>query len=142
MPCEWTAFDLGLMRAAIWPQGPDGLLFSLQNDPALPLGLAALPLVHRAKQTQTSDDIGVQRVMGIAALPGLCQWMADELAWERILPQSHGPCPSQREQRDAVQAIAHGRFDGADDAAFAAARGPLEGLALEYAAMADMDAER
>ena len=67
--------DLGLMRAAIWPAGPDGLktalLFSLQSDPALPLSLAALPLVHHAKGKLTSDEVGVQRVMGIAALPGL-----------------------------------------------------------------------
>ena len=46
--------DLGLMRAAIWPSSmtQDGfktaLLFSLQSDPALPLSLAALPLVHHA----------------------------------------------------------------------------------------------
>ena len=70
--------DLGLMRAAIWPAGPDGLktalLFSLQSDPALPLSLAALPLVHHAKAKLTSAELGVRRVMGIAALPGLCEW--------------------------------------------------------------------
>ena len=137
--------DLGLMRGAVWPEGPDGLktalLFSLHCDPALPLALAALPLVHHARQTLTSEEIGVQRVMGIAALPGLCQWMVDERAWERVLVETYAPQPSQKEQRDAVEAIANGRFDGAEDPAFDAANGPLKGLALEYAAIEDMDAE-
>ena len=81
--------DLGLLRAAIWPEGPDGLktalLFSMQSDPALPLGLAALPLVHHAKKKLTADEIGVQRVMAIAGLPGLSQWVQDERAWELSL---------------------------------------------------------
>ena len=82
--------DLGLMRAAIWPASmtQDGfktaLLFSLQSDPALLLSLAALPLVHHAKAKLTSEELGVQRVMGIAALygpmsktrPEACTWPA------------------------------------------------------------------
>ena len=46
--------DVGLLRASIWPEGPDGiktaLLFSLQSDPALPLGLAAYPLIAHARK--------------------------------------------------------------------------------------------
>ena len=55
------------------------LLFSLQCDPAVPLALAAYPLVEHARAVLTSDAVGVERILGIAALPGLCQWMVGSL---------------------------------------------------------------
>ena len=64
-----TAVDVGLLRAAIWPEGPDGiktaLLFSLQSDPALPLGLAAYPLIAHARKLLTSAS-GVEEAAGTA----------------------------------------------------------------------------
>ena len=60
--------------------------------------------------------------------------------WESTDPTSPcGTAPS--EQRAALEAISHGRFDGAADQAFVVAKEPLQGLALEYAALADVDAE-
>ena len=48
--------DIGLVRASIWQEGSkDGaqvktaVLFGLQCDPAVPLALAGLPLVSRAR---------------------------------------------------------------------------------------------
>ena len=114
----------------------------MQSDPALPLGLAALPLVHHAKKKLTADEIGVQRGMAIAGLPGLSQGVQDERAWERIAPEAFlGGEGSQEEQRAAVEAVAKGQFASADDRAFQVAKHTFEGLALEYASIEDIEAE-
>ena len=140
--------DVGLLCASIWPEGPDGiktaLLFSLQSDPALPLGLAAYPLIAHARKLLTSKDIGVERVLAIAALPGLCQWIKEERAWERIDEKNHGSNEYHWvQQRAAVEKVA--LFDEEkgrpSDAAYAEAKGALEGLAMEYAAIEDVEAE-
>lgn len=164
--------DLGLLRASIWPEGPDSgaepcktaLLFSLQSDPALPLALAGYPLIEKARDTLTAPTVGVQRLLGIAALPGLCQWICDERAWERIerepfetevRPPASGYRAavtsrlrvsfSQEEWRraqEAVEGVARGEATlEAGQGTFAAAKDSFKGLALEYASLEDVDAE-
>ena len=75
---------VGLLRTASWPKGPDGIktavLHALHCDPAMPLALAAYPLIEHARTTLTHESIGVERIMGIAALPGRCQWIVEENA--------------------------------------------------------------
>ena len=139
--------SVGLLRAAIWPEGPDGiktaLLFSLQNDPALPLGLAAYPLIEHARKLLSSESIGVERILGVAALPGLCQWISDERAWERIeekADEEGGEQFSLAQQRSAVEKVALYQ-QRPDDATYDAAKEAFKGLALEYAAMEDIEAE-
>ena len=140
------SISVGLLRAAIWPEGPDGiktaLLFSLQNDPALPLGLAAYPLIDHARKSLSSEGIGVERILGVAALPGLCQWIADERAWERIEEKSdtEGGQFSLTQQRSAVEKVALYE-PRPDDETYATAKDAFKGLALEYAAMEDIEAE-
>lgn len=140
---------VGLLRAAIWPEGPDriktALLFSPQSDPALPLGLAAYPLIEYARRELTSNAIGAERCLGVAALPGLCQWMRDERAWERIDEtwNTGGPGADGSfwiQQRAAVEAVALGDPRPSDEA-YAVARGAFEDLALEYSAIEDVEAE-
>ena len=136
--------DLALLRASIWPEGPDSvktaLFFALQSDPAIPLALAAYPLVDYAGRALTSEDIGVERVLGAAALPGLCQWIVDEEAWRRIDESTYVGDVHWVQARSAVEAIAKGEITPEDDA-YAAAQHAFQGLAMEYAAMEDVDAE-
>ena len=122
------------------------LLHSLHCDPALPLALAGYPLIVKAFQTLTSDDIGVKRVMGIVPLPGLCQWLTNERSWERVNENAtdwHDEAYSWQAQRSAVEAVACGRLirTHAEEDTLAAARRPIEGMALEYAAIEDVDSE-
>jgi len=142
--------DLGFLSAAIWPEGPDGvktaLLFKLRADPALPLMHAGVPLIEHARSHLTSSDVGVQRVMGVAMLPGLCQWIVNEQAWRRIplAPWEEKEASSEdfAQQRAAVEAVATtATFESLDAATLETARRPFEGLAMEYAAIMDSDAE-
>ena len=143
--------DVALLRASIWPEGPDGfktaLLFSLQSDPALPLGLAAYPLVDHARKALTAPDVGVERILGIAALPGLCQWVVEEEAWKRIDETTDlGDTDTHWiAARSACKAIAKsqpqpGRL-AVSMQTFLEAEEAFKGLALEYAALEDVDAE-
>ena len=142
--------ELGFLKCTIWPEGPDGfktaLIHSLQCDPALPLALAQYPLVTKAMETLTSEDIGVKRVLGIVPLPGLCAWLVNERAWERVVEGAwHDEAHTWEAQRAAVEAVARGEpLDGQspfDEQTLAAAKLPIEGMALEYAAIEDVDAE-
>jgi hypothetical protein len=101
--------DLGLLRATVWPEGPDGfktaILHTVQCNPALPLGLAAYPLVSHARATLTAKAIGVERVMGIATLPGLCHC---ELSPRRRTSASmrHSNAPPSRRSQPPIRARA------------------------------------
>ena len=148
--------DLGFLKATIWPSGADGvktaLLHSIHCDPALPLALAGYPLISKSLETLVSEDIGVKRVMGIVPLPGLCQWLVNERSWERVSADDAMSAWKDEAfpwqvQRAAVEAIARGEPRAGcergphDEETLAAARRPIEGLALEYAAIEDVDSE-
>lgn len=133
--------NVGLLRSSIWPAGPDGfttaVLFGLHCDPALPLALASYPLIEHARKQLTDESIGAQRIMGIAALPGLCPWIAQEELWTRDGADFFvdGPVFSVDEQRAAVGAIARGvplpGRDTLDEYTYAAAETAFKGMALE-----------
>ena len=86
-----------------------GFALAFGLELALPLALAGYPLIVKAFQTLTSDDIGVKRVMGIVPLPGLCQWLTNERSWERVNENAtdwHDEAYSWQAQRSAVEAHA------------------------------------
>ena len=143
--------DLALLRASIWPEGPDSvktaLIFSLQSDPGLPLALAAYPLVEHARKELTSEDVGVERILGVAALPGLCQWMVENKAWERINETTDlGHIDVHWiAARSACEAVARGLPQpgraALTEKSYKEAEEAFKGIALEYAALEDVDAE-
>lgn len=142
---------IGLLRASIWPEGKDGfktaVLSGMHCDPALPLGLAAYPLIQQARSELTKDAVGVQRIMSIASLPGLCPWMIEERSWEKIddIENIQGGEYSLEEQRAAVEAIARGMptggRDSLDEETYLAAEAAFKGIALTYAALEDVEEE-
>ena len=92
--------DLALMRSSMWAAERTGdvataVLFAPQCHPALPLSIAAVPLIDAACSVLRTEH-GAERVTAIAALPGLCQWVVETAAWE-----SEGV---NAEQRAAVEA--------------------------------------
>lgn len=142
---------LGMIRASIWPEGKDGfktaVLSGLHCDPALPLALAAYPLIQHARDALTQESVGVQRIMSIAALPGLCPWMVEERVWQEadsLVPDSSGIF-SADEQRAAVEAVARGLpiagRKGIDEYTYTAAEAAFKGYALTYAALEDVEEE-
>lgn len=145
--------DIGFLKATIWPEGPDGfrtaLLHSLHCDPAIPTCLAGYPLITKARETLVSEDIGVKRVLGIVPLPGLCQWLTEERSWERVDADATAWRTEAQPwalQREAVEAIARGQPRAGceapyDEQTLLAAQRPIEGMALEYAALEDVDSE-
>jgi hypothetical protein len=66
--------------------------------------------------------------MGIATLPGLCQWIVAEKVYERL---------DEAQQRTAVEKVATADPRPSDET-YAAAKSGFQGLALEYAAMEDI----
>lgn len=86
----------------------------------------------------------MKRVMGIVPLPGLCQWLISERCWERVdehATEWHDEAHEWSMQREAVEAVARGEPRNNDEMWLEAARRPIEGMALEYAAIEDVDSE-
>jgi len=74
------AAEVGMLRAALWHADRAGdvstaMLFAPQCHPALPLSIAALPLIDAARATLHQH--GAERVAAVAALPGLCEWVVE-----------------------------------------------------------------
>jgi len=141
------ATNLALLRAAYWPagRGTEGdvstaILFGVQCDPAIPLVTAGLPLVEMARLHLGLH--GAQRIMAIAAMPGLCKWVVKAAAWERIDSAANG---FNHEQLVAVEAVARGQprpgHSVLGHETFNAARPAFEPLAYDFALRDDDDAE-
>ena len=143
--------DLGLLRAALFAPPSrearaDGhlvtaLLFGLQCHPALPLALAGQPLIDAVRAEL--HNRGVERVMAIAPLPGLCQWIVNDAGWERL--RDSMTSGFHEEQPGAVEAVARGMpFPGhsvLEIGTYNTARPAFESLAQEYAQRAGPDSE-
>ena len=81
---EADAAEVGMLRAALWHADRAGdvstaMLFAPQCHPALPLSIAALPLIDAARATLHQH--GAERVAAVAALPGLCEWVVETRGW-------------------------------------------------------------
>ena len=143
---EGTA--VALMRAALMPSGqttggPTGLLIGAQCDPALSLSSVGVPLIRAARNELKLR--GCDRVVAVAPLTGLCEWVASEAAWERLDASAPDYHP---DQPGSVEAIAKGvprpGHSVLGQGTFKAAQPAMVKLAMEYAstsALDDPDAE-
>ena len=76
---------VGILRAALMPDGQSGhtgLLIGAQVDPALSLACAGAPLIAAAREGLQQRS--VDRVIAVAPIAGLCSWIVDEKAWEKV----------------------------------------------------------
>jgi hypothetical protein len=114
----------------------------MQCHPALPLAHAGLPLIAAARAEL--HQRGAERVMAVAALPGLCRQIVDEAAWLQLRSRM-GEGDFNEEQPAAVEAVARGvprpGHSVLGVGTFEAARPGIEVLALDYAQHADEDTE-
>ena len=137
---------VGIIRAALMPSSaggkPVGLLIGAQVDPALSLSSIGVPLVRAARNELKVR--GCERVMAVAPLSGLCEWVASTSAWERL---DRAAADFAEEQPDAVEAVAKGVPRAGHSVlgvgTYKAARPAFERLAMEYATrmLDDPDAE-
>ena len=134
------AAEVGLLRAALWHADRAGdvstaMLFAPQCHPALPLSIAALPLIDAARATLHQH--GAERVAAIAALPGLCEWVVDTRGWEGegLTEEQSGAVEAvaRNEPRSGHSILGVGTFD--------AARAAFEPLALQFAGHDHADAQ-
>ena len=132
--------DLGLLRAAHWHADRAGdvataMLFAPQCHPALPLSVAAVPLIDAACAAMREQ--GAERITAVAALPGLCDWVCETRAWESEA--------MTEEQSGAVEAVARGEPRPGHSVlgvgTFKAAQAAFQPLALAYASRDHPDAE-
>ena len=132
--------EVGLLRAALWHADRAGdvstaMLFAPQCHPALPLSIAALPLIDAARATLHQH--GAERVAAVAALPGLCEWVVETRGWE-----GEG---LTEEQRGAVEAVARNEPRPGHSVlgvgTFGAAQAAFEPLALRFAERDHADAQ-
>lgn len=158
-----SGVPLGLLRATVWPQGRSQLataiLFGAQCDPAIPLTIAGREMTNMANKTLAIEQ-GVERTMAIAPLPGLCQWILREKAWEFIgtpefpMPDNYEEhakflkvTPSEyiEQRRAAAKCVAEGVTrpgrESLGEWTYQAARHIIEPLALKYATIEDADWE-
>ena len=137
---EGTA--VGILRAALMPQGherhggvPTGLMIGAQVDPALTLSAIGPPLIGAAKTSLLLR--GASRVMAVAPLSGLCQWVVENRGWEE-LETTVGPDAFSADQPEAVEAVAKGvprkGHSVLGVGTFKAARPAFMKLAEQYAA--------
>ena len=140
MSCEGTA--IAIMRAALMPveNATFGLLIGTQCDPALSLSSVGAPLISAAQEELRQR--GAERLMAVAPLPGLCQWVVAQEAWTRIDRSAPG---FDDEQVGAVEAVARGvprpGHSVLGVGTFKAARPAFERLAFEYAMQTRTDAD-
>ena len=128
--------ELASVRAAIFAAGGNAdvataLMFAPACDPALPLALAARPLVAHAVRVATATH-GAERVAAVARLPGLCAWIVETAAWAALDAGEVGT-----EAAGAVEAVARGvprpGHSVLGQGTFAAARPAFEQLATQFA---------
>ena len=140
---EGTA--VAILRASLMPTGQatggkSGLLIGAQVDPALSLSSVGRPLIRAASNELKLRGAG--RIMAVAPLPGLCDWVAREAAWERLDTSADDYSP---EQRAAVEAVATGRPRPGHSVlgvgTFKAAKPAFVRLAMEYAMLSLKDAD-
>ena len=133
---------VAILRTALMPTGQSdghtGLLIGAQVDPALSLASVGPPLIQAAREEL--QQRGVERVVAVAPLPGLCDWIVACTAWENA--------NFDADQAGAVEAIAKGiprpGHSVLGQGTYKAGRGAIETLAMKYATtvlMSDADAE-
>ena len=93
---------VAILRTALMPTGQSdghtGLLIGAQVDPALSLSSVGPPLIKLAREELKQR--GVERVVAVAPLPGLCEWIVASAAWANA--------NFDADQAGAVEAIAKG----------------------------------
>ena len=122
---------VAIIRGALMPSGQSGdttgLLIGAQADPAVPLALVGSKLVSAARDELRGR--GATRSMAVAPLPGFCEWILREKAWD-------SPAFSPDENA-SVEAIAKGQprpgHSVLGQGTFKAAQPAIEKLALAYA---------
>ena len=139
--------ELASVRAAIFGAGGNAdvataLMFGPACDPALPLALAARPLVAHAIGVATAAH-GAERIAAVARLPGLCAWIVATRAWDGLDAAELGD-----DAAGAVEAVARGvprpGHSVLGQGTFAAAQPAFERLATRFAEerlATDADAE-
>ncbi len=138
---------VAIMRAALMPTGQDtnkyyGLLIGTQCDPALALASVGEPLIQAATRQLAAH--GAERVLAVAPLPGLCAWVVEQQAWNKLDSTTPG---FSDDQPGAVEAVARGvprpGHSVLGIGTFKAARPAFERFALEYAkaTLSDADSE-
>jgi len=133
---------VAILRSALMPTnqsgGATGLLIGTQVDPALSLSTVGPPLIEAARSRLEAR--GVARVVAVAPLPGLCEWIVAKQAWTS---------PNFDElQAGAVEAIAKGiprpGHSVLGQGTYRDGRGAMETLAMKYASTvlcSDADSE-
>ena len=138
---------VAIMRAALMPTGQNtgakhyGLLIGSQCDPALSLTSVGEPLIRAA--TAQLKQRGAERVLAIAPLPGLCEWVVKTEGWKTLDRSAPG---FTADQIGAVESVARGtprESHVLGVGTFKAARPGFERLALAYAheILSDADSE-
>lgn len=139
---------VAIMRAALMPTGQNtgpkhyGLLIGSQCDPALSLTSVGEPLIRAA--TAQLKQRGAERVLAIAPLPGLCEWVVKTEGWKTLDRSAQG---FAADQIGAVESVARGTPRESHSVlgvgTFKAARPGFERLALAYAQdiLSDADSE-
>lgn len=138
---------VAILRAAMIPTGqttggPSGLLIGAQCDPALSLSVVGVPLIRAARNELKLR--GCDRVVGVAPLTGLCEWVRAEEAWTKL---DSTAATFDADQPGAVEAVAKGLPRPGHSVlgvgTYKAARPAFELLAMQYAqhSLADPDNE-
>ena len=141
---------VAIMRAALMPTGQNtgakhyGLLIGSQCDPALSLTSVGEPLIRAA--TAQLKQRGAERVLAIAPLPGLCEWVVKTEGWKTLETLDRSAPGFTADQIGAVESVARGtprESHVLGVGTFKAARPGFERLALAYAheILSDADSE-
>lgn len=136
---------IGIIRAALMPSkqttgGPSGLLIGAQVDPALSLSSVGKPLVRAARNELLVRGAEPGRIVAVAPLIGLNQWIVDNQRWSSLDESAED---FDADQPGAVEAIAKGvprpGHSVLGQGTFKAGKPAFMRLAMEYAARAAVD---